>query len=97
MLLKEVVIEKIKSQDGLSSSQTNSKIFGKTFVLTGTLETMSRDEAKAKIRALGGIPSESVSKETDFVVVGENAGSKKQKAEKLGVKILSEKEFLALL
>lgn len=96
-LLKEVVIEKIKSQDGLSSSQTNSKIFGKTFVLTGTLETMSRDEAKAKIRALGGIPSESVSKETDFVVVGENAGSKKQKAEKLGVKILSEKEFLALL
>ena len=58
---------------------------------------MSRDEAKAKIRAFGGVPSESVSKETDYVVAGENPGSKYDKAQSLGVKILSEREFMSLL
>lgn len=75
----------------------SSKLSKKTFVLTGTLKTMTRDEAKEKIRALGGSVSSSVSKETDFVVVGENAGSKYDNALKFGVKILSESEFEKML
>ncbi len=70
---------------------------GKTFVLTGALPTLAREEATAKIESLGGKVSGSVSKKTDFVVAGEDAGSKLDKAQKLGVKIISEKEFLAML
>ncbi len=73
------------------------KLSGKSFVLTGELETMSRDDAKARIRIEGGITSESVSKNTSYVVVGGSPGSKYARAQKLGVKILSEKEFLNLL
>ena len=73
------------------------KLFGKTFVLTGTLETMSREEAGAKIRTLGGKISSSVSKDTSFVIAGDNPGSKYDQAQKLGVKILDEKEFLEML
>ncbi|MDP4007153.1 MAG: NAD-dependent DNA ligase LigA [bacterium] len=69
----------------------------KTFVLTGTMESMTREEGKEKICTLGGSVSESVSKKTDYVIVGENPGSKLQDAKKLGVKILSEQEFLHLL
>lgn len=75
----------------------SSKLKAKTFVLTGSLETISRDEAKAKIRENGGEVSESVSKKTDYVVAGSEPGSKYEKAKKLGVKILDEKEFLKLL
>ena len=70
---------------------------GKTFVFTGGLKRFTRAEAKEKVRQLGGEVSESVSKKTDFVVVGENPGSKLQKAKKLGVKTISEEEFLELL
>lgn len=73
------------------------KLAGKTFVVTGTLETMSRDQAQDKIRALGGDTSSSVSKETDYVVAGENPGSKYDKAQKLGVKTLEEKDFIKLI
>lgn len=76
---------------------TSPKLGGKSFVLTGTLPSMSRDEAKEKIRALGGNVSESVSKKTDYVVAGENPGSKVDKAKKLSVKIIDENEFLRLL
>ena len=69
---------------------------GKTFVLTGTLPTMSREEAAAKVEALGGKVSSSVSKKTDYVVVGEEAGSKLEKAQKLGVKIIDEAEFVRM-
>jgi len=70
---------------------------GKIFVLTGGLESMTREEAKQKIRMLGGEVSSSVSKKTDLVVVGKEPGSKYQKAKKLGIKTISEKEFLKLL
>ncbi len=70
---------------------------GKTFVLTGTLSGMSRDEAKAKIKSLGGKVSSSVSKETSYVVAGADPGSKYDNAIKLRVEILNEKEFLTLI
>ncbi len=69
----------------------------KRFVVTGTLAGIGREEAKEKIRLLGGNVSDSVSKKTDFVVVGENPGSKADKAKELGVRILSEAEFLRML
>jgi DNA ligase (NAD+) len=69
---------------------------GKTFVLTGTLPTLKREEAAAKIESLGGKVSGSVSKKTDFVVAGDEAGSKLDKAQKLDVKIIDEKEFLKM-
>ena len=70
---------------------------GKLFVLTGGLDGLSRDEAKDKIRARGGEVSESVSKKTSYVVAGSDAGSKLEKAKKLGIRILSEKEFLRMV
>lgn len=69
---------------------------GKTFVLTGSL-SFSRDEAKQKIRDRGGSVSGSVSKSTDFVVAGENPGSKKEEAEGLGIRVISEEEFKEML
>ena len=68
-----------------------------TFVLTGELVGFTRDEAKDMIRKEGGSVSSSVSKKTDFVLAGENAGSKLQKAEQLGVKVLTEEEFKKML
>jgi DNA ligase (NAD+) len=85
-----VVIEKAKKT-------TDSKWKGMTFVLTGTLSTMSRDDAKKKILANGGKVSSSVSTKTSYVVAGESAGSKYTEAQKLGVKILTESEFLKIL
>ena len=75
----------------------NQKLSGKTFVLTGSLESMPREVAKEKIRESGGDVSESVSKETDYVVVGSEPGSKYEKAKKLGIKTISEEEFIKLI
>ncbi len=85
---------KIESQ---KSKVKNQKFYGKTFVLTGTLETMSRDAAEDQIRNNGGKISSSVSKNTNYVIVGKEPGSKYNKAKELGVKILDEKEFINLL
>ena len=76
---------------------SNEAVVGKTFVLTGTLPTLSRDAAKDKILAAGGKVSGSVSKKTDYVVAGEAAGSKLDKAQSLGVKVINEEDLLALL
>lgn len=73
------------------------KLTGTTWVFTGGLDSMSREEAKAKVRSLGADVSESVSKKTTYVVVGEDPGSKADKAKKLGVTMLDEKEFLKKL
>ena len=75
----------------------NSPIAGKIFVLTGTLPTLKRDQAAALIEAAGGKVSGSVSKKTDFVVAGEAAGSKLEKAQSLGVAVLNEEELLGML
>src|SRR3989344_3632737 len=83
----KILLEKGESQ----------KLAGKTFVLTGTMESLSRDEAKEKIRDLGGEVSASVSKNTDFLVAASEPGSKYDKAKKLGVKVLDESEFLKML
>ncbi len=78
-------------------SKESGTFTGKSFVLTGTLASMSRDEAKAKIRALGGDISESVSKKTSYVVAGTKPGSKIEKAQKLGIRILDEIKFKELI
>jgi len=72
-------------------------LIGKTFVLTGTLESMTRDEAKDQIRALGGKVTGSVSAKTDYLVHGKKPGSKLEKAQKLQVTILDEAKFQKLL
>ncbi|TAN55953.1 MAG: NAD-dependent DNA ligase LigA, partial [Rhodospirillales bacterium] len=75
----------------------DSKVAGKTVVFTGTLTRFTRDEAKAKAQALGAKVTDSVSKKTDYVVVGADAGSKAVKARELGVAILSEDAWIALI
>lgn len=83
----------VKMKIGESHADANENFSGKTFVLTGKLETLTRDEAAALIEERGGRVSSSVSKKTDFVVAGSDAGSKLTKAESLSVKVLSEEEF----
>jgi DNA ligase (NAD+) len=76
---------------------TGNNLAGKTFVLTGTLPTLSRNEAKKMIEDAGGKASSSVSKKTDYVVAGEDAGSKLTKAQELGVTVITEQELMELL
>src|SRR5215813_12025010 len=83
--------------DAVEEPQRAQVFTGKTFVLTGTLDTMTREEATALIAERGGRVSRSVSKKTDFVLAGRDAGSKLQKAQDLGVRILDEREFSAML
>jgi DNA ligase (NAD+) len=83
--------------DGAAASQAPQPLAGQTLVLTGTLPTLTRDEAKALIEAAGGKVAGSVSKKTSFVVAGEEAGSKLDKARELGVPVLDEDGLRALL
>lgn len=80
-----------------SSKQVSDKLSGLTFVLTGTLPTLKRDEAKAMIEQRGGKVSGSVSKKTSYVVAGEEAGSKLTKANELGITVLTEEQFLQMI
>ena len=91
-LAAELTVREFKAPD-----TSGSPVAGKTVVFTGTLDTMTRGEAKAKAEALGAKVAGSVSKKTDFVVVGADAGSKARKAAELGVTTLSEEEWVALI
>ena len=91
--LRKAGLKLIAEKKEVASDRLN----GKTFVLTGTLSSMSRDEAKEKIILHGGTVTSSVSKNTGYVVVGDSPGSKLDKAQKLGINILSEEEFLNLI
>ena len=95
------IIERLKKNglqfSGVSKKKENTLFSGKTFVLTGTLSGFSREEAGEKIINLGGKVTSSVSKNTDYVLVGENPGSKLSKAKKFRIKTINEKEFIKLL
>lgn len=97
------LIERLKAAgvkteiNGESSTNLNENFNGKTFVLTGKLETLTRDDAAKLIEARGGRVSSSVSKKTDYVVAGSDAGSKLDKANSLGVKVLGEIDFKTIL
>jgi DNA ligase (NAD+) len=95
-----VLIERMKAAGVNMTAQSQNEggvLLGKTFVLTGTLPTLKRSEAQELIEKNGGKVSSSVSKKTDFVVAGEEAGSKLDKALSLGVKVLSEEELLKMI
>ena len=93
--LKELGIGTAAADAAVADAVADSPFFsGKTFVFTGTLSSMTRDEAAARVKAHGGKVSSSISSKTDFLVAGDKAGSKLKKAESLGVKVLTEQEFL---
>ena len=79
------------------SANFDNRFEGKTFVVTGTLETLKRAEAEALIENYGGKASKSVSKNTDYVLAGESAGSKLDKAQSLGITVIDETEFLKMV
>ena len=81
----------------LKSDEEDDRFAGKTFVLTGTLEKYTRGEASEIIEKFGGKTSNTVSKKTDYVLAGEEAGSKLTKAQTLGVKVITEGEFEKML
>lgn len=95
-LLKKL-LRYVSIRENSESKAQDLKLSGKTFVLTGTLQTMTRDEAKALIREKGGKIVSTVSKNTDYVVAGDKPGSKYKKAQELDVKIMGEKGFVALV
>ena len=94
-----VIVERLKNADVSTANEVkevSNEFEGLTFVLTGTLENMTRDEASEMIKARGGKVSSSVSKKTSYVLAGEEAGSKLTKAQDLGVKIINLEEFLEM-
>jgi DNA ligase (NAD+) len=96
----KLLIEKFKEigiNPTFEKKSSNSALAGKVFVLTGTLPTLGRSEASEMLLSAGAKVSSSVSKNTDFVLAGESAGSKLDKARALGVKVIDENEFLAML
>ena len=95
-MIDEMIALGVKIKNKYSNAQV-LRLKGQSFVITGTLETLSRDEAQGKLKELGAKTPSSVSKNTNFVVVGENPGSKAIKARELGIKILSEKELIEII
>lgn len=95
--LKDAGLQFASSLEAPAVGEGNQKLAGKTFVITGILPTLKRDEAKALIQKAGGKVTDSVSKKTDYLVVGEDAGSKLEKAQELGINQLSEAQLLEML
>lgn len=91
------LLEKITVEEYIDTTNYDSPLSGKTVVFTGTLEQMTRSEAKAKAQSMGAKVAGSVSSKTDYVIIGADAGSKAAKAQELGIKVLSEQEFLELI
>lgn len=96
-VINALIAAGIQWPEGEAKVVTQTAISGKTFVLTGTLPNLSRDQAKDMIEAAGGKVSGSVSKKTDFVIAGTEAGSKLSKAQELGVQVLDETQLLEML
>ncbi len=96
-LVKKLVKYDVQTKQHGRATRSDGKLAGKTFVITGTLPTMSREQMTALIKQHGGKVTDSVTKKTDFLVVGENAGSKLDKAKSLGVETLSEDELKTMV
>jgi DNA ligase (NAD+) len=96
-LIKRLKEAGVKMTASVGQIQVDERFSGKTFVLTGKLERFTRDEASAEIEKRGGRVASSVSKNTDYVIVGADAGSKLAKAQALGIRILNEDDFLKML
>jgi DNA ligase (NAD+) len=95
--LQEAGLQFSGTDEAPTLDNTNQKLAGKTFVITGTLPTLKRDEAKALIQSSGGKVTDSISKKTDYLVVGEDAGSKLAKAQEIGITQLTEAQLLEIL
>ena len=93
----DALLAELERVEDVAAPTTDSPVAGKTVVFTGSLERFTRDEAKARAESLGAKVSGSVSKKTDYVVAGPGAGSKLKDAEKHGVAVLTEDEWLALI
>ena len=96
-MIKDLLKAGVKILPSENPPADGGKLRGKIFVLTGVLETLTRSEAEKKVRLLGGHPSSSISKQTDYLVAGKEPGTKLEKAKELGVKIIKEKEFLKMI
>ncbi len=96
-IIEKLIREGVHWPHIIKEDQQSSELTGKTFVLTGTLSTMTRNEAKAALLAMGAKVSGSVSSKTDFVVIGDNPGSKADNARKLGIEIINEEQFQKML
>jgi len=95
-LIEEMLESGLVVQDEKTARVADSAVNGKTFVVTGTLSRFSREEAEDIIKKLGGRAAGSVSGKTDYVVAGESPGSKLAKARELGVKVITEEEFISM-
>jgi DNA ligase (NAD+) len=97
-LLAELAASGLQMQhEGRAIAGVKTAVHSKTFVITGTLPTLKRDEAKDTIQRYGGKVSGAVSKKTDFLLAGDEAGSKLEKAQELGVRVISEADLLAMI
>jgi DNA ligase (NAD+) len=97
VVIDELLATGVKPKQPKAVRKATGKLAGKTIVVTGTLEKLTRQQAEQAIKEAGGKATSSVSKKTDFVLAGKEAGSKLEKARKLGVEVIDEKQFLGMI